>query len=1104
MRLKLTIWFIAAAICAGNVSAQSTFGEIRGTVTDPTGAVIVGAAVSAKNTGTGDTRKVVTDSAGNYAVLNLEAGNYEVLIEHTGFQKLMAKGIELRAREVTRVDAKLELAGTATEVMVTGVAQVITTDQATIVDSKSSEQIQNLPVNFRAGSTNSVFYAIATAPGVQPSTAGGEFSLAGSMPFMATASVDGISTISVRSNGLLVEMFPSADSISEIKVSSISNNAEFAQVGDVTTTTRGGTNAVRGALYWYHQNGAMDARDFFSIRQGAPFKISNDFGGTVSGPVIRNKTFFFGAYEGLRYRALSQIQGVTPPDSFRTGNLSSVTAQIRDPLNGQPFAGNIIPAARISPQSAKILELLYPRQTVPGNSISSNNFAMQLPAGNTNNQYDLRVDQTLTAKQSIFGRYSYKDVTTRTPATLPARGDSRENRTSQNIVVAHNYLLRPTLINEFRSGFSDQPRNVDFGPDGKSLDGPALVAAIGIQGLRSDLPKVASIPDVGITGYLGTGASRGFVQLSRTLQFTDNVSWTRGRHTFKFGADFRKLSYRDNISFFAGDDLGEYRFNGMFSGNAMADFLLGYPNRTRLANTGPDVRPHATHQGYFAQDDFKISAKLTINYGVRYEYHPPFTDPTLQIANFDRNYPGGRVIVPNAESVALTAPGFRASIGSTPVITAADAGLPESLRFSDKNNFMPRIGFAYRPFGNRTVIRGGYGIFTVTVLGNVSYSLVGIHTSDTRTFNNSLVNGAPQLSFPRPFDQGLGALTAVGNADFRRGNEFHVREPYAQQWNLTIERDLGWNTGLRLTYTGSHTIALYGSPDLNQVAANSLGYTVARLTRPFPNWAIVYSRDTGPSAKYNALQTEVQKRFSNSLSFQTSWVWAKNLSNSTGSDGTGFAGDSGSVPTDRFNLELDYGNVSTTRRHRWLTTFTYQLPGTSWKPSSFAGKAAKAGVAGWQFSGIGVIQTGQFLTPITGGTTDPSGTNVDARANDRPDYTGTNYGNLPDGQRTINTWFDRSAFVTPRSNIGRFGMAGPGQLIGPQTRVFSAKLQKRFHLRESSYFQIEGAATNLFNHTNFGLPARNLSASTFGRITTTQSAEGAGPRNLQVGLRINF
>lgn len=1104
MSLRVILCALGIVVFSLPVPGQSTYGEIRGTVTDPSGSIIAGAVVNATNVATNESRSVKSDDAGNYSVLNLDAGTYSVQIEHPGFRKTLTKDVILRAREVVRVDAHLEVASSTTEVLVTGVAQVITTDQATIVDSKSSEQIQNLPVNFRAGTTNSVFYAIATAPGVQPSSTGSEFSLSGSMPFMATASVDGISTISVRSNGLLTEMFPSADTIDEIKVSSVSNNAEFAQVGDVTTTTRSGTNAYHGSLYWYHQNGAFDARDFFSIRNGAPFKVSNDFGGAFGGSIIKNKTFFFGAYEGLRYRALAQIQNIVPPDSYRNGNLSSVTRAITDPVTKETFPVNIIPASRISPISLKILDLLYPRQNIAGDSISNNNFVLQLPAGNTNNQYDIRIDQVFNSKQNVFGRYSYKDVTTATPASLPVRGDSRENRTSQNVVVAYNYVLRPNLINEFRSGFSDQPRNVDFGPNGTSLDGPSIVKAIGIQGLRSDPPKVASIPDVGITGFATTGASRGFTQLSRTLQFTDTATWTKGRHTFKFGADYRKLSYRDNISFFAGDDLGEYRFNGTFSGNAFADFLLGYPNRTRVANTGPDVKPKATHQGYFAQDDFKVSSKLTVNYGVRYEYHPPFIDPTLQIANFDRDFPGGRVIVPNAASVALTAPGFKASIGSTPIVTADAAGLPESLRFSDKNNFMPRIGVAYRPFGNKTVFRGGYGIFTVTVLGNVSYSLVGIHTSDTRTYDSSLVNGLPALSFPQPFGQGIGTVTAVGNADFRRGNLFHVREPYAQQWNFTIERDLGWNTGLRLTYTGSHTIGLYNSPDLNQVHPNTVGYSVAKLSRPFPNWAIVYSRDTGASAKYNSLQTEVQKRFSNALSFQSSWIWAKNLSNAIGSDSTGFAGDSGSVPTDRFNLGLDYGNVSTTRRHRWLTTFTYQFPGLGWKPQSVAGQAGKAVAAGWQFSGILVVQTGQFLTPITGGVTDPSGTNVDARANDRPDYTGTSYGNLPSEQRTIAAWFNRSAFSTPASNIGRFGMVGPGQLIGPGTNVFSAKLQKRFYVRERTYFQLEGAATNLLNHTNFGLPARNLSSSAFGRITTTQSAEGAGARTLQVGLRLSF
>lgn len=1097
--LAATAFLLLSALSA---RAQSIYGEIRGVVTDASGAVMPQANITVRNVGTEETRKAVTDTTGTYAVLNLEAGTYEVTVEAGGFRKAVTQNVVLRAREVVRVDQQLEVSGSTTEVSVTAARQVINTDMATVADSKSAMQIENLPVNFRgAGGGNSVFAMISFTPGVQTSSGGTEVSLAGGMPFMATASVDGVSTVNVRSGGLLNEMFPSADSIDEIRVSQISNNAEFAQVGDVTTTSKAGTNDLHGSLFWYHQNGAFDARDTFSTRS-APFKISNDFGFNAGGPVKHNRLFFFGAYEALRYRAQTQINNTVPPDPFRTGDLSSVTGQIRDPLTGQPFAGNIIPASRISSVSAKILEKLYPRQNQPGTSISSPNFRTQYPSKNRNDQFDVRGDYVINDKQNLFSRYSFKDVTRVSPANLaPTLGDDRNAEENRTLVVAHNYILRATLINEFRAGFTKRPRFVDFGPNGASFNGPALVKELGIQGLRSDPPQVASVPDVGITGYTGTGKSRGFTQLSQTIQFTDNVTWTKGRHALKFGADVRRLRATDNISFFSGDDMGEYRFNGAYSGNAFADFLLGIPNRTRLANTSPDIDGTTWHYGLFAQDDFKVTPRLTLNFGVRYELHPPFWDRTLQLANFDRDFPGGRVIVPNKESLALTAAGFRASIGNTPIVTAAEAGIPDRLRYTDTNNFNPRFGFAWRPWGNRTVIRGGYGIYTVAILGSVFYSLTGIHTSDTRTFDNTPAGQPPALQFPNPFGTGLGTIAAVGTADFRRGNAIHGADPYAQQWNLTVERDLGWNTGFRATYTGSHTLRLYASPDLNQVPVNTIGYARARASRPYPNWAIVYSRDPIVSAKYSALMTEIYKRFSNHLYFQSSWTWAKNLSNSTGSNSTGFAGEAGSVPTDRFNPSIDYGDVSPTRRHRWLTTFTYALP-------KIGPRAVDLVAGGWQFSGILLFQTGPFTTPITGGRTDPSGTNVDARANDRPDfaagYSSGLYGNLPADQRTLRRWWDPAAFVIPASNIGRFGQVGPGQLIGPGTQVVSAKLQKRFYFAEQRFFQLEGSASNLLNHPNYALPGQNISAASFGVISSTQGAEGAGARTIQVGLRLTF
>jgi hypothetical protein len=274
----------------------------------------------------------------------------------------------------------------------------------------------------------------------------------------------------------------------------------------------------------------------------------------------------------------------------------------------------------------------------------------------------------------------------------------------------------------------------------------------------------------------------------------------------------------------------------------------------------------------------------------------------------------------------------------------------------------------------------------------------------------------------------------------------------------------------------------------------------------------VYTRDPNTGAWYNSLVTEINKRYSSGLSFQTSYAWAKNLSNATGSDGTGFASENGSVPTDRFNLRLDYGNVAATRRHRWMTTFAYDLPFGKWAGGS---KFAELLVGGWQLSGILLIQSGPFLTPTTGNVTDPSGTGVNTRANNRPDWSGTSYGNLSSDQRTVNGWWDRAAFSIPgrdangntlpnNGTIGRFGYVAPGSLIGPGTQTFSLKMQKRFAITERVFVQLEGSAANLTNTPNFDVPNRNVSVPQFGRITATQGVENAGARNLQVGMRVGF
>jgi hypothetical protein len=508
------------------------------------------------------------------------------------------------------------------------------------------------------------------------------------------------------------------------------------------------------------------------------------------------------------------------------------------------------------------------------------------------------------------------------------------------------------------------------------------------------------------------------------------------------------------------------------------------------------------HTGFYVQDDFRVNSRLTLNYGLRYEVHPMFFDNARTTSNFDRAFPGpgARVIIADEEARKFTAPSFIASIGNTPIVTAKEAGLPTTLRYTDYNNLAPRFGFAWRAFGDRTVIRGGYGIYTATVLGSVFYTITGIHVSDVRTFSNTITNGTPAITLQRPFG-GSATAPVVGNSDFRRGTQFDGADPYAQQWNLTVEHDLGWNTGFRMTYTGNRTVKMFSSPDLNQVRPNSIGFAAARPGRSYPNWNIVYVRDPNVQAWYNAFSTEIQKRFSNRLGFQTAYTWAKHTSNATGSNGSGFASENGTVPTDRYNLAMDYGNVASTRRHRFVATFAYDIP----MPASFVSNAVSRRVlGGWQLSGILLLQTGPYLTPTIDARTDPSGTNTTQRATDRPDYTGTSYGNLSSDLRTVDAWFDRTAFAIPGSNIGRFGNVGPGQLIGPGTQNLSTRIQKQIAVTERVQLQLEGAFTNVLNHANFGNPALSVSNTNFGRITSTQGAENGGSRTIQVGMRLKF
>jgi hypothetical protein len=445
------------------------------------------------------------------------------------------------------------------------------------------------------------------------------------------------------------------------------------------------------------------------------------------------------------------------------------------------------------------------------------------------------------------------------------------------------------------------------------------------------------------------------------------------------------------------------------------------------------------------------------------------------------------------------------SLPNTPFVTAAQAGIPEALRYTDKNNVNPRLGVAWRPFGNNeTVIRGGIGLYTVPLYGSVNYSLVATVTSDVPVFFNSTTPGGYAITFPNVFPQALRAIPGAGSQDFRRANQINLQDPRTTQWTLTVERELGWQTGLRVSYVGNKTEDILVSPDLNQIQSNTQGYTALANTRPFIDWNVVASRANGAHSRYDGAQFQVSRRVSRGLALDASYTLARQLSDAGGPVPGTFPSENGPSLLDRFRTPSDdYGPLPYTRRHRFLTTFLYQLPfGRSRQYASDIGRGLDLVVGGWDLTGILLLQSGPFLTPGISGR-DPSGTGANVRgftSTGRPDQVGD--GNLDDP--TIDRYFNRDAFVVPANNIGRYGNAEIGSLIGPGTRVFSMTLGKAFNVTGQSRVRFEAAFSNLFNIENLANPNTTVTSSSFGRVTATQSVDQAGPRTIQFSLRYTF
>jgi len=1124
-----------AALFVQTATAQSTFGVVIGEVRDASGGLVRDAKVRLTNTAENAIREAATDAFGNYEFQNVKAGPYSIRVSVAGFRSFNATDLVLVARQTLRVDAVMQVGEVSQTVEVTTSAGVIATDNPAIASNLTPERVLNLPTNVRGAGNTTPYAILQTLPGVQADNGLG-FSIQGGLPAQSESSVDGISITQVTGNSPNRNQFLSVESISEIRVQGVGNTAEFGQPGDVTVTSKSGGNQYHGALFWYHQNRGLDARAFGQNR--LPAKIGNTFGGTLGGPVRipkvyrgANRTFFYFTWESMRFPRQGTIQNTVPTQFVKSGDFSREGVNIRDPFTAIPFPGNVIPASRINAVTAKLLPLYPSINTGSTDRRSASNFRQNVPTSVNSNQYETRVDHNFSSKHAVFGRYSQKSNPSQAANSLTLPSDNLSEKYYQG-AGSWTYTIRPNVLNEFRFGQVTSEVVRDF-----PFDGRGFTNSLGLRDIQRDI-FFNGLPSFSIGGgnsYTGVSKGRPGYSTSSNTQFINNLTWVRGRHTIKTGLDIRRVVAQSDLGFTTGNNYGDFSFTGNFSGDGFADFLLGTPFSSSIAVVARDNDGRATHYKGYLQDTIRLTSKLTIDAGVRYEFHPGYADAGLNIANFDRTIPrtGQVVIMSDPEARKFLAPGALTSINAcpapaingiacTPIVTAQEAGLPEGLRRTYKKQFLPRLGLAYR-VNSKTTVRASGGIYNMILLGSVFYSLTGTVQSDVRNFNNVGADGRPIFSLPDTRTPGSGIRTgAVGTFEFRTANQIDFRPPYMTQWAVSVDREIGRDLGLRLSYIGNKSTHLPWAPDINQMAASTAFFSQRISTdRPFPNWGLIFSRDAGANSQYNSFQAELNRRFSAGLSFTSSYTLAKNLADNAGPAPSGFAGETGGGRlTNSLDRRGDRGDVFATRRHRNVNTVVYELPfGRGRRFLGDAGRAVDLVAGGWQLSTIMTFQTGPFLTPTFSGG-DPSGTNAASRGASRPDRAGTGALDTP----TRDLWLDRNAFVCPGRTtgatqfncavgvvpgrdiapIGRFGNSGVGIVTGPGTVGLNLAMAKSFRIVENVSLRLEGSFTNFPNLTNLGDPNLNIADSNFGRITGSRGVDFGGARTGQVSLRLQF
>ena len=1131
---RLAALIAAILLLATSVAlrAQIISSSIVGTVTDPSGGGIAHAQISVTNEGTGISAETTADATGAFSVPNLQPGTYTVSASKPGFAVFRATGYQVLAEQSVRVNVRLPVSAVEQTVSVTGEVPLVKTESATIGGTITSRVMGELPL-----ATQSIDGLLALVPGAQvsgasPQTGGATHWGGTNFTINGTQANDNGNGAGAYSFNLGLVSQPSITSLQEFKVESYNTNAEYKDIGTITMVTKAGGNGLHGGVYEYNQNKSLNANSFLNNANGrvrAPF-VRNQFGVSVGGPIKKNKAFFFANYAGLRNHTYSQVSLTFPGSAMRQGVFSALCnaydangvcigsgTQLYNPFNGQPFPNNRIPSNLITPQAQKLNSFLpLPTQTTNAAGLPNGglNYFALVSAVQSVNTADLRLDYQLTAKDQIYGVYNRNvgdpwGVPLGTPANYG--NGAAYGYKMKGYSVAETHTFNPRMLNEFHFSYYDPAsvrsgQNTDFDP-------------------HTLFPQLPASPNRGLTamsiaGYSGmfTDIGLGFYNHTFDLEYVDNFTLVKGRHTLKFGADIATYkSYQPNPN----APLGTFSFSGQWTGNkgwpgqpqsqgnAYADFLLGTANISTSGNPNKLAAVYwCWDYNFYAQDTWQATPHTTIYYGLRYMYQTPWHWQGDYSTYWD---PATNRLALPQDSPTATFPAF----GASPALFAAynftttqALGGPKFYMIGDKNNFAPRLGIAYRiGSDNRTVIRAGYGVyynFNPAFAGprddvlNPPWlsSLTGFASS---TYSTQLPGAPtapfmPDVTFANPFPSNL---STVAGAPLRP-NLYYVqpdqKNAAAQQWNATLERQFTANWAARITYAGSQTHHIqWFFGDFN-VPTKQIPNTPTANQRPYQPWNTILSTRSGASQNFEQMQLEATRRFANGFTFQAEYAWTRSLDNADYSGGPMIPAYPG----------LDYGNSAGVRRHTLVFHYVWEVPfgrGKQFLPQ--AGRLMDAVVGGWQISGISNYVTGApfsvtFAVPASfvgwwGGRADAiAGSNQYAKGSGHDIVAGV-------------PWFNTSAFAPPQP--WQWGNAARNLLFGPGSWNWDISLAKNVRIVERARLQLRADFLNAFNHFNLGGPSAAIADTRDGGIPIATSGKifgGSGSRIVQVGAKITF